>query len=202
MNQSMSETILPTSFFQRSTELVAQELLGKLIFSTLDNAYIVVRIVETEAYGDEHDAASHAAFGKKKRNDAMFGPVGHTYVYLSYGIHFCLNIVARESGVTSGGVLIRAVEPLKGLQTIHKRRGSVEGFNLTNGPGKVGQALGLGLAHNHIPLFCQNSPLTVTTDPHCSSSSIIKSTRIGISRNVHAPWRFYLKDNQWVTPKR
>ena len=170
--------------------------------STLHKERVVVRIVETEAYGDEHDAASHAASGKKKRNEAMFGAVGHTYVYRSYGIHLCLNVVARDPASSAGGVLIRAVEPLEGLPIIEQRRGVANCFNLTNGPGKVGQALALELAHNNISLFSPDSLLILANDPRYERGPVGQSRRIGISKNVTAPWRFYLKGNGWVTPKR
>ena len=202
MKEIYKNTILKPLFFQCPTEHVAQELLGKLLVSSLYKERVVVRIVETEAYGDEQDAASHAASGKKKRNDAMFGSVGHTYVYRSYGIHLCLNVVARDPASSAGGILIRAVEPIEGLSIIEERRGVANCFNLTNGPGKVGQALALELAHNNIPLFSPDSLLILATDPLYERGSVGQSTRIGISKNVTAPWRFYLKGNQWVSQKR
>ena len=202
MKEIYKNTILKPPFFQCPTERVARELLGKLLVSSLYKGRVVVRIVETEAYGDQNDAASHAASGKKKRNDAMFGSVGHTYVYRSYGIHLCLNVVARDPAVTAGAVLIRAVEPIEGLSIIEQRRGVVDCFNLTNGPGKVGQALALELAHNNISLFSTDSSLILANDPRYECGPVGQSRRIGISKNVTAPWRFYLKGNGWVTPKR
>lgn len=182
--------LLPQSFFQRATHVVAQDLLGNILVSTIGDAVVQGIITETEAYGGSDDAASHAASGTiTARNASMFGPVGHTYVYRSYGMHRCLNLVARDAHAIAGGVLIRSIIPCDGLVVIKQRRRVDDQRLLTNGPGKVGQALGLSLSHNGINVT-RLGLLYVIENSVCSINTIQVTPRIGISRNKDLLWRF------------
>lgn len=142
-------------------------------------------IVETEAY-DRHDPASHAHTGPTPRNAAMFGPPGRAYVYRSYGIHWCLNFVCREEG-HGAGVLIRAIEPLHGLDRMQARRGVSEPRLLCSGPGRVGQALGITRELNGCRLDAP--PFEVWAAP-AEGVAVAVGPRIGISKAVDMPWRF------------
>lgn len=177
-------------------ESAGQRLLGCEILSTINNQEVRVRIVETEAY-DQDDQASHAYMGKNSRNQTMFTSAGHLYVYLSYGIHFCCNIVCGEKGHGSG-VLIRAVEPIMGLPVIESRR-KTTGKNTTNGPGKVTQALGITRSldgHN-----LSNKPIILIKKPPLDKEYIIVTRRIGISKATHKQRRFYIVNNPYVSKK-
>ena len=132
---------LPRSFYSRSTSLVAKNLLGKILIRKLNNVLLSGIITETEAYGQNDDPASHAYSRITQRNHAMFEEVGHVYVYLTYGIHYCVNIVAKNNNVTAGAVLLRSLKPISGIQTMMKNRKTNTLLNLTNGPGKITQAL-------------------------------------------------------------
>lgn len=181
---------LSKTFFKRPTEKVAQELLGKILISTVGNTLVTGIISETEAYGDHKDAASHASSGRMTaRNQAMFGPVGHTYVYQSYGMHICLNIVSRDVHAQAGGVLIRSIIPIIGLEIIMQRRSMNDVRLLTNGPGKVGQALGLALHHNGINVM-QKGLLYIVDNSKVMIEDFQATPRIGISRNKDILWRF------------
>ena len=153
-------------------------------------------IVETEAY-DMTDAASHTFGGPTARNRAMFGPPGHAYVYRSYGIHWCLNFVCREAG-HGAGVLIRALQPTHGVDVMHTRRGMDDERLLCAGPGRVGQALGIGAAHYGLPLDA--APFTVLAAPaDAAPVQVLTGPRIGISRAVDVPWRFGLAGSRHLS---
>jgi DNA-3-methyladenine glycosylase len=135
------------SFFERFTPDVAKELLGTLLVRRVGRRMLSVRIVEAEAYRGEDDPASHAYKGLTKRTAVMFGEGGHAYVYLSYGANRCLNVTTERKG-TPGAVLIRAVEPLDGIDLMKRRRGVTELTELTSGPGKLTRAMNIDLALN------------------------------------------------------
>ncbi|MBE7940329.1 MULTISPECIES: DNA-3-methyladenine glycosylase [Ramlibacter] len=169
----------------------AHEVARRLIGAVLLVDGVGGRIVETEAY-DREDPASHAFAGPTERNRAMFGPPGRAYVYRSYGIHWCLNFVCREAG-HGAGVLIRAIEPLQGLDRMRERRGErIADKLLCAGPGRVGQALGIVHAFNghrlDAPPFQVFSPVEADAEP----PQVLQGPRIGISKAVEMPWRFGL----------
>lgn len=204
---------LPRTFFEHPTLEVAPSLIGKGLVRKLSSELLVGRIVEVEAYIGPDDRASHTFGGRRTaRNEAMFGPAGHAYVYIIYGIHHCLNCVTVGSGHPEG-VLIRAVEPLKGLDTMayHRFQKSYpslttkERLQLTNGPGKLGQAFGIRRDDfNGIDL--QGNELYIA-DLQDEAPEILTSPRIGIDNSGEAaayPWRFYERDQPYVSkaPRR
>lgn len=171
---------LPRSFYARPTIEVARALLGKI----LTHGEISGRIVETEAYLGIDDAAAHSARGITDRTRVIFGPPGHAYVYLIYGMYECLNLVAEPEGV-SGCVLIRALEPLTGVK------------GLTNGPGKLTRAFGITRRHNGMDVT--RGPLSVSEPDQEEHFEIGVSKRIGITKSVDLPLRFVIKGNQHVS---
>jgi DNA-3-methyladenine glycosylase len=180
----------PASDFEAPSEAVARALIGATLL--VDGVGGV--IVETEAY-DQADPASHTFMGPTTRNAAMFGPAGHAYVYRSYGIHWCLNFTCREAG-HGAGVLIRAIEPRAGLEQMSQRRGGIADPRLLcSGPGRVGQALGITLAHYGLPL--DRPPFFVA--PPSEAVEAVVGPRIGISKGVDAPWRFGLLGSRYLS---
>lgn len=176
--------------FSASSLEVARALIGASVF--VDGVGGV--IVETEAY-DQADPASHTHRGPTARNAAMFGPSGHAYVYRSYGLHWCLNFTCREAG-HGAGVLIRAIEPRAGLAEMSLRRGGITDPRLLcSGPGRVGQALGVTLAHYGLPL---DRPPFFVAAPDEAVEAIV-GPRIGISRGIDAPWRFGLLGSRFLS---
>lgn len=175
-------------------EVAAKRLLGCELVRELDDREIRVRIVETEAY-DQTDEASHTFNGPSKRNEAMFKSAGHLYVYFTYGMHHCLNIVCGQEGVGSG-VLIRAVEPINGTDVIEQRRG-MSGVNATNGPGKICAALDIDRRWSGHDLI--KSPVRLIKKPELPDNKVTVGKRIGISKAVHELRRFYIADNRYVS---
>lgn len=168
---------------------VAQALIGAEIY--VDG--VGGRIVETEAY-DREDPASHSHTGPTARNAVMFGPPGHLYVYRSYGLHWCMNVVCREAG-HGAGVLIRAIEPLKGLEVMRERRKLDDVRLLCAGPGRVGQALGVTRQHNGLALDA--APLELV--PATERVKVVSGPRIGISKAMDVPWRFGLAGSRFLS---
>lgn len=193
--------LIPLSrhFFARQTDCVAHDLIGTLLVRTMGEKVLIGRIVETEAYGGSYDSASHAFCGPTKRNASMFGPVGHAYVYFIYGNHFSLNAVARLPGENAGGVLIRAVEPLVGIEHMRLQRGQVPDSQLTNGPGKLAQAFGITKELYGIDLT-EPGVLYLAHNVDEKVLNIQSSQRIGITKAQELRWRFFAHQNTWVTP--
>ena len=177
-------------------DAAARRLLGCEFVRNIDGREVRVRIVETEAY-DQADEASHTFRGRTKRNDAMFKRAGHMYVYFTYGMHYCCNVVCGPEGFGSG-VLIRAVEPLSGLDIIEQRRG-MTGVNITNGPAKISQALDINLSMSGHDL--SQPPMKLVKKPELGDEEVTIGTRIGISKAVHELRRFYVTDNPFVSRK-
>lgn len=184
----MDNTLAGIDFAQPSDQ-VARQLIGVLVF--IDG--VGGRIVETEAY-DRDDPASHTYNGETPRNASMFGAPAHAYVYRSYGMHWCLNFVCREVG-HGAGVLIRAIEPLSGLERMRERRGVDDVRQLCSGPGKLCQALGVTHALNGRPLALPPFELAPATEP----ALLVAGPRIGISKAQETVWRFGLKGSRFVS---
>ena len=176
---------------------VAPCLLGSYLVRELDGRTLVSKIVETEAY-DQADAASHSYRGRTPRTAVMFGPAGRLYVYFSYGMHYCCNIVTGPDGHGSA-VLIRAVEPLEGLDIMKQMRHNVADPQLTNGPGKTCQALGIDKQFNGHDL--RQPPLTLVLKESLPADQIVQTTRVGISKAKDEPWRFYIKGSPYISKK-
>ncbi len=192
-------------FLHESAHVAAPLLLGATISTLYDGVTTSGRIVEVEAY-TESDPASHAFVGPTVRNQVMFGPAGHAYVYISYGMHYCMNIVTGREG-SGEGVLIRALEPKKGIETMWQRRyddsmpilpARARLFNLTNGPGKLTRALGVTMSASDSDLLHPNSAIKIELPTEREQLEIFTSRRIGISRGVDTQWRWYLQ-SPWVS---
>jgi DNA-3-methyladenine glycosylase len=182
-------SILDRQFYARDTAQVALELLGKRLVRIMpDGTVLAGIIVETEAYTNE-DPACHAYHGKTNRNAALFGPVGHAYVYFVYGTHFCLNVVARSNAVLAGGVLIRAILPVEGIELMKMHRGIQKNAELTDGPGKLTQALSIDRIFNHFNITSYGE-LFITQGSGVNPKAIKKTPRIGISAGQEILWRF------------
>jgi DNA-3-methyladenine glycosylase len=170
-------------------------LLGCIFEREVAGHKLTGRIIETEAY-DQSDAASHSYRGQTPRTEIMFGPAGFLYVYFTYGMHYCCNIVTGQTGEGSA-VLIRALEPIAGDDFMSENRRGRNGFDLTNGPAKLCQALLIDKQMNGHDLT--QPPLRLSIEPPVSQNQIVQTTRIGISEAKHMPWRFYIKDNPYVS---
>lgn len=178
----------------RPAEVVAPHLLGCELVRQFKDGQAICRIVETEAY-DQADPASHSYRGPSPRTDVMFGPAGHLYVYFIYGAHHCFNVVTGQVGHGSA-VLIRAVEPISGTELLHVRRPAT-GPNLTNGPAKAAQALAISSDLNGHNLH--EPPFELKLQAPLPPETIVQTTRIGLSRAQDVPWRFYIKDNPYIS---
>lgn len=194
-------TPLPTEFYLQDTREAAKKLLGQLLVRTLPGGEVLSGvIVETEAYLKD-DPACHAYKGQTPRNAMMFGPPGHAYVYFTYGLHMMLNLVCAPEG-TAEAVLVRALEPAEGIESMRVHRGGLaETKQLTNGPGKLAQALALTrLDHNGLDITALGSELYVLPRPS-APFEIVETTRIGISQGMELPWRYYVRGNAYVSRK-
>ncbi|HKO14713.1 MAG TPA: DNA-3-methyladenine glycosylase [Gemmatimonadaceae bacterium] len=196
--RSRGAAALPREFYARPTELVARELLGAVLECETPEGRASGRIVETEAYLGEHDLACHAAAGRTARTDPLYGPPGVAYVYFIYGMYWCVNAVTRDEGLPSA-VLIRALEPVDGIALMRRRRGRAarRDVDLTNGPGKLCQALGIDGRCNRHPL--QRAPLRIRTGAFVPDSRITITPRIGISRSAEWPLRWFVSDSPYVS---
>ena len=183
-------TILTRKFYSKNTVTVAKNLLGKKIIRKIGRNEITGIITETEAYRHNDDPASHAFRKITERNKIMFGEVGFAYVYFTYGMHFCFNVVAKNPKKAAGAVLIRAIEPEKGIKVMQKNRGIQKLKNLTNGPAKLAQALEITKEHYGVDLT-KKSKLYITEG--IKSKKIITSQRIGITKAVDKMWNFKIK---------
>jgi DNA-3-methyladenine glycosylase len=181
--------VIDQLFFARSVHEVAPDLIGAaLLFGGSGG-----RIVEVEAY-DQEDPASHGYRGQTPSNASMFGPAGHSYVYRSYGIHWCLNLVCGERGMAEA-VLVRALEPTHGLDEQRRRRGVDDVRALCSGPGKLCQALGITREHDGLPL--DRPPFRL--EPRDGVPEIVTGPRIGITQATELSWRYALKESRFVS---
>jgi DNA-3-methyladenine glycosylase len=185
----MKPHLLHPEDFAGSSEKVAAELIGAVLL--VDG--VGGRIVETEAY-DRADPASHSFSGPTPRNESMFGPPGRAYVYRSYGIHWCLNFVCREEG-HGAGVLIRAIEPLQGIDVMRARRGLDDVRLLASGPGRVGQAL--AITHELNGMRLDRAPFKVFTREQ--DYEVVTGPRIGLTKAIEVHWRFGLAGSRFVS---
>ncbi len=191
---------LPRAFYRRGVLAVARATLGRLLVHDSSEGRVAGRVVEVEAYDGARDPASHAYRGPTRRNAVMFGPPGHAYVYFTYGMHHCLNLVVGPAGRASA-VLIRALEPVAGLDLMRKRRGVTAWDRLARGPGSTAQALGLSRAHDGLDLT--RGPLWLSdAAPARGGRPIVRGPRIGIRRAAERPWRFFLDGHPCVSARR
>jgi DNA-3-methyladenine glycosylase len=207
-----SVRVVPQQFYARDPRIVARELLGKILVRTLSSSAkkrrLSGRIVEVEVYLDEGDLAAHSAAGKTERNQVIFGPPGHAYIYFIYGMHYCLNFSCMPEG-RAGCVLLRALEPLDGLKEMAQARGldserihTISGLKmLTSGPGRVCQALEITRARlNGEKLYTANSPLKIVDDGWRPNETR-ETLRIGITKSHDMPLRYVIAGNPFVSGK-
>jgi DNA-3-methyladenine glycosylase len=188
----------PEGFFRRDAATVARDLLGCSVLSKVDGVDVEGVIVETEAYVGPHDPASHSAerIGKTERNASMFGPPGHAYVFRSYGIHWCLNVVTNDPGYPAA-VLIRALDPIRGLDRMLDRRGGNE--PICAGPGRLAQALGVSGDLDGHPLWMD--PLRLLSGWSVPDDRVGISGRIGVREASNWPLRFFVRGHPEVSRK-
>jgi DNA-3-methyladenine glycosylase len=196
----MEPAPLPAAFYARPAEDVARELLGSVLISEVGGMRVAAEIVETEAYLGPHDEASHAAerFGRTARNDPMFGPAGLAYVYLIYGVHWCLNVVTGNEGL-GAAVLIRAARTVEGIEHARERRPGRPDQELMRGPGNLARALGVDRALNYHPM--DQPPLWIARGRSIDDAEVAVGPRIGISRAADWPLRFWLRGDPHVSGK-
>ena len=188
----MSINLINRGFYERETVLVAREIIGKILVRILKKDSRIIKlagkIVEAEAYGFKDDRASHAFNGKTDRNKCMFGNVGFSYVYFTYGNHYCFNVTAHLHTKSAGAVLIRAIEPILGIRQMIKNRSNSNIIDLTSGPGKLTKALCIDTKDNGMDVTDHNS--TIYIENSKMSDVVLSTRRIGILNNKDKYWRF------------
>jgi len=193
---------IPRPFFYRRTELVARDLLGCLLVRESNGTRLSGRIVEAEAYRGEEDLACHAKAGRTRRTEVMYGPPGVAYVYFTYGMHWMLNVVTEKEGFPAA-ILIRAVEPIEGIEVMRRLRGMNEVSLLCKGPGRLTQAMAIQKAENGLDFCQETSPLRIESGVKPNAREIGTSPRIGLGRTpepwLSKLWRFFLKGNSFVS---
>jgi DNA-3-methyladenine glycosylase len=191
---------LPRSFYARPVRAVARDLLGRALVVGKGRRRLSGLIVEVEAYGGARDPASHAYRGETPRNASMFGPPGHAYIYFTYGMHHCLNLVTGRDGDASA-VLVRSLQPLEGQAAMARRRGVAARERLARGPGCVARALGLHLGHDGLDLT--RGPVWIADLPPARlGRPVSRGPRIGIRLARARPWRFWLGGHPCVSGRR
>lgn len=183
-------------FYARDTNQVAKDLLGCYIVHHSPEGITAGMIVETEAYLQHGDPACHTSRGMTKRNQVMFGQPGLAYVYFTYGMHYCFNVVTNEAGV-GDAVLLRALQPLAGVPLMQSRRHKEKLTDLCSGPAKLVQAMGITKEHNGSNLI--TGPINIY--PGAPVEAIVTTTRIGIKVGEELPYRYYIKDNPYISRK-
>lgn len=198
--------ILPRAFYDRDPREVSRELLGKVLVRREGRKLLKGRIVEVKAYLGEGDPAAHAAAGRTARNDALFGPPGHAYVYFIYGNHWCFNVSCLPDGI-GGGVLFRALEPLKGIKDMARARQVTLASDrdlklLTSGPGRLAEAFGITRERdNSKDLTSRRSDLFIADDGFLPSR-VVEGPRIGITKAADLPLRYLIPGNLFVSGKK
>jgi DNA-3-methyladenine glycosylase len=188
---------LARAFFARPTLMVARDLLGCLLVHETSEGRVVGAIVEAEAYTAAADPGSHSFRGRTARNAPMWEAPGHAYVYFTYGMHYCLNAVTETEG-RAGAVLIRAIEPLEGLDLMRARRGSVRDRDLARGPGRLTQAFAIARAQNRADLT--RPPLSIYAGERLPHEAVVATPRIGLGTLQDGrPWRFAVKASPWIS---
>jgi len=189
--------MLPVSFFRRPTDVVARDLIGRVLIAGSGRTRTVGRIVETEAYLGHRDPASHGFANRRhSRNETLYSAAGTWYVYLSYGMHWCANLVC-ERETNAGAVLLRALEPLDGLEVMRRRRGGVERDRLlASGPGRLTQAFGINHDLDALPMR-RSDVIILAQDP--VDTAVEVSHRIGITKAVDWPLRFTEQGSRWTS---
>lgn len=194
---------VPRSFYDRDPRLVGPDLLGKILVRREGRKLLTGRIVEVEAYLGADDPAAHASIGKTKRNAVLFGPPGYAYVYFIYGNHYCLNVSCLPDG-TPGGILFRALEPLRGLERMRELRGTEKGSDqrkLTSGPGRMAAAFGITRERdNGKDLTSSRSDLYIADDSK-EPPRVLITKRIGITKAADMPLRYIVAGNRFVSGK-
>jgi len=190
---------LSPEFFDRDPRRVARDLLGKLVVRRLGRQILIARVVETEAYLGKNDPAAHSSSGRTPRNEVIFGPPGFAYVYFIYGNHYCLNVSCLPDG-EAGGVLFRAVEPLAGIAAMARARDLPQSpaYRLTNGPGKLTEALGITRADNGVNLTDPSQSIYLAQD-NFPKPKIRTTTRVGITKAAGLKLRYLIPDNPFVS---
>ena len=195
---------LTINFYTRDVHTVAKELLGKFFVRIRNKKTMIGKIVEVEAYDGRVDKAAHTFNGKTKRNEIMFEGGGNLYVYFTYGMHFCANVVTGK--INEGtAVLLRAMEPMEGIDQLAINRfnkkdiSEKQKINLANGPGKICQAFHIERIDNKTPLT--GNKIFILDSPKLKADQISTSVRIGIKKSVDLPWRYYIKNNRYISKK-
>jgi DNA-3-methyladenine glycosylase len=193
---------IPRSFFLRRTDLVARDLLGCLLVRQSNGTRLSGRIVEAEAYRGEEDLACHAKAGRTRRTEIMYGPPGFAYVYFTYGMHWMLNVVTEKEGFPAA-VLIRAIEPVEGIEIMRRLRGMHETSLLCKGPARLTQAMAIQKGENGLDFCQETSSLRIEPGAKPNAKEIVVSARIGLGRTpepwLSKLWRFYIKGNPFVS---
>ena len=186
--------ILKKEFYERETITVAKQLIGKKLTRKIKNLKLTGIITETEAYRGRDDPASHAATNLTKRNQIMFGPVGMSYVYFTYGMYFMLNVVAKSKKQNAGAVLIRGIYPQDGIKNMIKNRGMKDINKITNGPGKLTMAMNISMKENNLNLTKKSS---IYISEGIIPKKIKKSPRIGITKAIDKKWNFSINSKDY-----
>lgn len=198
------KTTLQKNFYTRNVHIVAKELLGKFFVRRIGGRNLIGRIVEVEAYDGSMDEAAHSFGGKTKRNEVMFNGGGALYVYFTYGMHFCANVVTGKEN-EGKAILLRALEPVNEIEIMAMNRygkkviSQRELINLTNGPAKICSAFKIARNENGTDLT--GSKIFILNSTGAGKNKIAISTRIGIKKSVDLPWRYYIRDNPFVSKK-
>ncbi|RJL33943.1 DNA-3-methyladenine glycosylase [Bailinhaonella thermotolerans] len=194
----MGDRLLDRAFFDRPAPEVAPDLLGRVV----SHGGVAIRLTEVEAYNGALDPASHAYRGRTARNAVMFGPPGHVYVYFTYGMHFCANLVCLGPG-TASAVLLRAGEVVEGEAAARSRRGEIAPFrDLARGPARLCKALGLSREHDGLDCCAPGAPIQVLEGDPADPSAILSGPRTGVSAGADTPWRFWIDGDPTVSPYR